>query len=168
MGCGSTRAKGTFSFVKKQYKYNSPDLARHIVSNKIAQQILQLEKRRNASVELKRAIAKLYEYRDRLSDEALDFQAVLGLEGVASRLYFSHMFDNIKWNGRTPRTKKDITNFLLDIGNMQLFHIIDAILNLYGFDTYKGVYHKEFYQRKSLVADIIEAFRPIVDYQIRN
>lgn len=167
-GVWQYKSEGNFLLRQKQYKYNSPDLARHIVFNKIAQQILQLEKRRNASVELKRAIAKLYEYRDRLSDEVLDFQAILGLEGVASRLYFSHMFDNIEWNGRMPRTKKDITNLLLDIGYMLLFHIIDAMLNLYGFDTYKGVYHKEFYQRKSLVADIIEPFRPIVDYRIRK
>lgn len=167
-GMWQYKTEGNFLLRQKQYKYDSSDLARHIVSNKIAQQILHLEKRRGASVELKGAISKLYEYRDRLSEENLDFQTILGIEGVASRLYFSHMFDNIEWNGRTPRTKKDIANLLLDIGYMQLFHIIDAMLNLYGFDTYKGVYHKEFYQRKSLVADIIEPFRPIVDYRIRK
>jgi len=167
-GMWQYKSEGNFLLRQKQYKYDSSDLARHIVSNKIAQQILQLEKRRGASVELKSAISKLYEYRDRLSEENLDFQTILGLEGVASRLYFSYMFDNIEWQGRTPRIKKDIVNLLLDIGYMQLFHIIDAMLNLYGFDTYKGVYHKEFYQRKSLVADIIEPFRPIVDYRIRK
>ena len=41
-------------------------------------------------------------------------------------------------------------------------------LNLYGFDTYQGVYHQVFYQRKSLVCDLVEPFRPLVDQRIRN
>ena len=56
----------------------------------------------------------------------------------------------------------------MDIGYTLLFNVIDGMLSLYGFDVYKGVYHKEFYHRKSLVSDIIEPFRPIIDYQIRK
>ena len=59
-GMWQYKSEGNFLLRQKQYKYNSPDLARHIVSNKIAQQILQLEKRRNASIDLKNAIFKLY------------------------------------------------------------------------------------------------------------
>jgi len=36
------------------------------------------------------------------------------------------------------------------------------------FDNYKGVYHKFFYQRKSLVCDLVEPFRPIIDYKVRK
>ena len=78
------------------------------------------------------------------------------------------MFDEMDWKGRRPRVKHDITNLLLDIGYTQLFHIIDAMLNLYGFDTYKGVYHQPFFQRKSLVSDLVEPFRTIVDQSVRN
>lgn len=39
---------------------------------------------------------------------------------------------------------------------------------IYGFDIYKGNLHKEFYKRKSLVCDMIEPFRPIIDYKIRK
>lgn len=167
-GSWQYKTEGNVLLRQKQYAYKGTAIARHIVSNKITQQVAYLQKRRDKTNALKKAIEKLYMYKSRLADESLDFQDILGVEGVASRLYFSHMFDNIEWHGRTPRTKKDITNLLLDIGYMQLFHLIDAMLNLYGFDTYKGVYHKEFYQRKSLVADIIEPFRPIVDYQVRK
>ncbi len=167
-GTWQFKTEGNFLLRQKQYAYTDTTIAQHLVKNKIAQQIAYLNRRRNKHPELKEAILKLHEYNERLPDTSLDFGEILGVEGVASRLYFSHMFDNIEWNGRSPRTKKDITNLLLDIGYMQLFHLVDALLNLYGFDTYKGVYHKEFYQRKSLVADLVEPFRPIVDYTIRK
>lgn len=166
-GTWQYKTEGNFLLRQKQYAYDKTDIAKHLVANKISRSLYYLEKRRDKSDELKKAIKHLYHYKS-LLEEDLDFKEILGVEGVSSRLYFAHMFDNISWNGRSPRTKKDIINLLLDIGYMQLFHIIDAMLNLYGFDTYKGVYHKEFYRRKSLVADIIEPFRSIVDYAIRK
>lgn len=162
------RAEGNTLLRRKQYAYDKNDIAQHLVKNKIAQQIAMLSLRRDKSEKLKNAILKLHEYNERMPDSTLELRDILGLEGVASRLYFSHMFDNIEWHGRKPRAKKDIANLLLDIGYTQLFNLIDAMLNLYGFDTYKGVYHREFYQRKSLVSDIVEPFRPIVDYRIRK
>ena len=41
-------------------------------------------------------------------------------------------------------------------------------MDLFGFDVYCGVLHKEFYMRKSLVCDLMEPFRPIIDTQIRK
>jgi CRISPR-associated protein Cas1 len=57
---------------------------------------------------------------------------------------------------------------LFDIGYTYLFNFIDAHLRLYGFDTYKGFYHTEFYQRKSLVCDLVEPFRCIIDNTLRK
>lgn len=127
-----------------------------------------LKRRRKKSPELKLAIKSLNEYVQRLPDESLDLQQILGIEGIASRVYFQHMFDEMNWRGRKPRVKHDITNLLLDIGYTQLFNVVDALLNLYGFDVYQGVYHQTFYQRKSLVCDLVEPFRPIIDQAIRN
>lgn len=64
---------------------------------------------------------------------------------------------------RAPRTKCDVKNLLLDIGYTYLFHFIEALLRLYGFDNYYGVYHRTWYQRKSLALDIMEPFRCIID-----
>ena len=36
-------------------------------------------------------------------------------------------------------------------------------IELFGFDTYVGVLHREFFHRKSLVCDLVEPFRPIID-----
>src|SRR5690606_28795435 len=62
-----------------------------------------------------------------------------------------------------PRAKSDELNVLMDIGYTLLFNFMDAILRLYGFDVYKGFYHKLFFQRKSLACDIVEPFRCLID-----
>ena len=46
------------------------------------------------------------------------------------------------------------------------FNCMDSLLRLYGFDTYKGFYHKLFFQRKSLACDVMEPFRCVIDKQI--
>ena len=59
--------------------------------------------------------------------------------------------------------KQDIVNCLLDIGYTILFNVINALLEMYGFDVYVGILHREFFHRKSLVCDLEEPFRPIID-----
>ena len=66
------------------------------------------------------------------------------------------------------QNKSDYINVTLDIGYTMLFNMVDAILQVYGFDTYYGVFHRCFYMRKSLVCDIMEPMRPIIDYEIRK
>jgi len=167
-GSWLARAEGNVLLRKKQYNYESASIAQHLMINKIDQQVQALKKRRNKSDALKHDVILMEGYRDRLPNDDYDLQQILGIEGSASRLYFKHMFDEMDWKGRRPRVKHDITNLLLDIGYTQLFHLMDAMLNLYGFDTYQGVYHQVFYQRKSLVCDLVEPFRPIVDLSVRK
>lgn len=92
----------------------------------------------------------------------------MGLEGNAAKLYFSKHFTTDGWTGRRPRVKADYINSTLDIGYTILFNYVDAFLQMYGFDTYKGVMHTYFYMRKSLVCDLVEPFRPIIDWQVRK
>lgn len=103
-----------------------------------------------------------------ISRQEQDLNSLLGLEGSASRVYFGVWFLKNDWKGRKPRAKIDPTNVLMDIGYTLLFNFMEALLNLYGFDVYKGVYHQNFYQRKSLVCDLVEPFRVIVDKSIKN
>jgi len=56
-----------------------------------------------------------------------------------------------------------MTNALLDIGYTLLFSFIEAMLEIYGFDLYVGVLHQSFFMRKSLVCDLVEPFRCIID-----
>jgi len=39
---------------------------------------------------------------------------------------------------------------------------------IYGFDPYAGFLHQLFFQRKSLVCDLMEPFRYIIDRRIRK
>lgn len=162
------QAEGNTLLRKRQYTYEELDIAQHLIANKIDQQIHHLKKRRNKSDALKNGLHSLQNYRERLPDTSLDLQQILGIEGIASRVYFRQMFTDMDWQGRKPRAKRDIPNLLLDIGYTQLFNLMDALLNLYGFDTYQGVYHQAFYQRKSLVCDLVEPFRPLVDARIHK
>lgn len=157
-------AEGNYLLRSAQYKMPKDKefaIAKKIVSNKINNQI-KLVRDRNPDSEKISEIEKLaYQAEKSARDDEL-----LGIEGSASRLFFKEYFSSIKWWRRAPRTRQDIPNFLLDIGYTILFNFVDSILGVYGFDNYKGVYHKLFFQRKSLSCDVVEPFRCVIDKQI--
>lgn len=161
------RMEGNTLLRKHQYTYEGTETGIRIEKNKIINQSEALRKIRVKNQYIKEGIALL----DSLSDslcENMDYLTVMGIEGNAAKVYFPRMFDNVNWNGRKPRIKNDYINVTLDIAYTMLFNIVDAMLQVYGFDTYYGVFHKCFYMRKSLVCDLMEPMRPIVDYAIRK
>lgn len=157
----SNELEGNTFLREKQYSLiNDVDIARKIIENKIKNQARYVKKLRKDYKEIEEKIIKL--------KNADNINEIMGVEGVAAKIYFTTIFDGINWQKREPRLKRDLTNLFLDIGYNMLFNYIDCMLNLYGFDTYKGVLHQEFYKRKSLVCDMIEPFRPIIDNKVRN
>ena len=162
-----SRMEGNTMLRKRQYEYTQNDIGRKIEQNKIANQMDTLKNIRKKTEEIKEGIEFLQDMIDKLN-EPLNYLEVMGIEGNAARVYFTRVFNNVKWNGRRPRIKNDYINVTLDIGYTMLFNIVDAILQIYGFDTYYGVFHKCFYMRKSLVCDLMEPMRPIVDYSVRK
>jgi CRISPR-associated protein Cas1 len=158
----SSSAEGNYILRQRQYLVKSNlCIAKHIVKNKINNQFI-LTKEYYNKLEYSERKNKIF----KKIDLAKNHQELLGIEGVFAKEYFSNLFSAINWKSRLPRTKCDIPNYLLDIGYTILFNIIDAQLCLFGFDTYKGYYHKLFFQRKSLTCDIVESFRCIIDKQI--
>ena len=152
---------------KKQYTViNSIAIANKIVINKIKNQQEILRRLRNKDIA--EAIENLHTAVTRLSSNNYQINEIMGLEGTTAKVYFNRLFKELGWQGRQPRIKRDEINLLLDIGYTALFNYLEALLNIYGFDVYKGNLHQEFYSRKSLVCDIIEPFRPIIDYKIRK
>lgn len=162
-----SRMEGNTLLRKHQYAYSETDIGRKIEQNKIINQTEALKQIRNKSEYLKEGIDLLENLSSTLESET-DYLTIMGIEGNAAKVYFPRMFENMKWNGRKPRIKNDYINVTLDIGYTMLFNIVDAILQVYGFDTYYGVFHKCFYMRKSLVCDIMEPMRPIIDYSVRK
>lgn len=152
---------------KKQYQYNDNAIAKRIIVNKIYMQQLSMKKIRKKTSELKESIKQLDVYINQINT-CKSIQELMGYEGIVAKTYFKYQFSDEDWIGRQPRIKRDYINSCLDIGYTMLFGFIEGILVSYGFDLYVGVLHKEFYMRKSLVCDLIEPFRTIVDDQVKK
>lgn len=157
------KAEGNVILRRTQYYYDDFDVGAYIISNKIHNQNFLLKKIRNKSEDLKKIISLMEVYEKSVLVPGLSLQEIMGVEGVAARGYFEQLFREHDWTARRPRVKHDAINCLMDIGYTILFNLVNAMLELFGFDTYVGVLHREFFHRKSLVCDIVEPFRPIVD-----
>ena len=154
----------------KQYKNEySITLANYIVKNKIMNQLELLRNIRQKNDTIRHAIERISTLLEPLQKKDIqENDVLLGIEGNCGKIFFSAYFKNIGWHSRHPRTKIDPLNTLMDIGYTFLFNFVESHLKLYGFDLYFGFYHRLFYQRKSLVCDLIEPFRCIIDKSLRK
>ncbi len=96
------------------------------------------------------------------------FDELLGIEGVAGRLYFRHFADILKdpmgfeLEGRRRRPAPDPVNALLSfLYSLLLKDAVKALLAV-GLDPYAGIYHRPRPGRPSLALDLMEEFRPLV------
>lgn len=154
-----------FLLRKKQYEKSEEEMleiAKEIITLKTKNQLSLLKSIRKKDDELKKEIESMNMLIKKIP-EAQNYDNLLGYEWNVSKIFFSNYFENIWWMRRSPRSKIDIPNLLLDIWYTYLFHFIEALLRLYWFDNYYWVYHRTWYQRKSLALDLMEPFRPIID-----
>lgn len=158
-------AEGNFLLRRRQYAFGENDLsvARALMKSKIANQQRALVKTRRKNEITLEAMAQCKAALDTL-DDVTDYNQLMGLEGVVSKLYFAAYFQDHNWHGRHPRIKDDILNVTLDIGYTILFNFMECNLRLFGFDLYVGVYHRLWFKRKSLVCDLVEPFRCLIDH----
>lgn len=160
--------QGNFILRKKQYDSSEAsmlEIAKNIIKIKTRNQLELLKLTREKDISLKWDITKIKWIIEKI-DTSENYETLLGYEWNVSKLFFKNYFAKIGWYRRAPRTKCDIKNLLLDIWYTYLFHFIEALLRLYGFDNYYGVYHRTWYQRKSLALDLMEPFRCIVDKEL--
>ena len=167
IGNWNSATEGNFLLRYKQYQHSNKAIAKYLVTNKITNQLALLKQIRKKDELDKLAIEQLESYLPKIQ-AFTEWKEVLGIEGIASKVFFAAYFKDLDWKGRQPRAKMNALNVLMDIGYTFLFYWIENMLSLYGFDLYKGVYHQNFYQRKSLVCDLIEPFRCIIDKQLRK
>ena len=161
------RRDANFLLHRKQYEYDSLDIAKHLIRNKISNQLTLLSRQRKKEFDYRNISQKFHEHAA-MVDGAKTVQEIMGYEGMASKTFFLHHFKEYDWHGRRPRVKNDYINSILDIGYTVLFAFIESMLSIYGFDVYCGVLHTMFYMRKSLVCDVMEPFRAIVDEQVKK
>lgn len=165
----SASAEANFLVRKRQFEFGKEDIsiARVLVENKIKnqQRLLRRTRRKDSltvdavnGCELRADQAKL----------STDYNELMGIEGIAAKAFFSAYYQEIAWKGRKPRVKPDYLNATLDIGYTYLFNFIECFVRMFGFDLYVGVYHRLWFKRKSLVCDLVEPFRCIIDKTVRS
>jgi len=158
-------AEGNYLLRQKQYlmsKQKCLEISQKIVLNKMRNSLALLRGADIQTINGRKRVNYKKIMKNKIT-QAQDIASLRGIEGVISKDYFQAYFSQINWYKRMPRTKIDENNILLDMGYTFLFNFVDAILRVYGFDTYKGIYHQLFFNRKSLSADMMEPFRCIVD-----
>jgi CRISPR-associated protein Cas1 len=144
----------------------SLEIARWFVQGKIKNCRTML--RRNCEPASVAALEALSELIDRVAD-AKNLGELLGLEGSASRIYFSHFHDMLSttdmtfdMNSRNRRPPKDPVNAMLSLAYSLLAKDCTVTLLSVGFDPYMGFLHKPRYGKPALALDLMEEFRPII------
>lgn len=94
--------------------------------------------------------------------------AIRGHEGAASRLYFETLSQLLppgyQFDGRSRRPAQDIFNALLNYGYGILYRKVETLLIVNGIHPYAGFHHGLEKKQKAMVFDILEAYRPWVDW----
>jgi CRISP-associated protein Cas1 len=150
-------------FQIRQSNNDSKIIAKKLIFQKILNQIKNLQKSKQITNQLATQINQRIQ--NQLS-KADSIESLMGIEGSFSKSYFENLFGDYNWKGRQPRVKADPYNYLLDIGYTYLFNYIQSILYFKGFEVTVGVLHTMHYQRKSLVCDLMEPWRYLIDYEL--
>lgn len=163
-------AEANYLLRKRQYQLPQEDItiAKWIVYNKVCNQLALLNNSRKGDKLTTEAKGICHKAISNWLGRVEEYNKLMGLEGYVSKAFFAAYFQDFNWNGRKPRAKSDIINATLDIGYTILFNYIECFVRMFGFDVYVGVYHRLWFKRKSLICDLVEPFRCIVDRTVRT
>lgn len=151
------------------------NLAKEWVVTKMDHQIDFLKRLKNSrpqkEEELENYLVTLEEIRQKMNnlEGTIDEKRgnMMGFEGAAGKTYFDAlnfiMPDRFKFNGRSRMPAKDEFNCLLNYGYGVLYSMVEKACIIAGLDPYVGIIHTDHYNKKSLVFDLIEMFRYLVD-----
>lgn len=154
---------------KRQYEFANNDLsiAKILVSNKIENQLSLLIKTRQKNDQIEQSKQFLSNSLSSIC-QIVDYDKLMGIEGSAAKQFFKAYFQNNNWTARKPRVRCDAINTTLDIGYSILFNFVECFVRMFGFDLYIGVYHRLWFKRKSLICDLMEPFRCLIDSRVRK
>jgi CRISPR-associated protein Cas1 len=146
------------------------DIARRFVEGKIINQRTLL--RRNLDDAPTQQLGQLAMFA-RQTRSAATVAALMGMEGMAARIFFELMPGLFRgaglWAGpifaaqrRNRRPPKDEVNAVLSFLYALLLRESSSAVVRVGFDPYRGFLHQARYGKPSLALDLAEEFRPIV------
>lgn len=101
-----------------------------------------------------------------LADELnqLELNDVTNREAVVARKYFPKLFENTKFSRRKPSAINDALNY----GYSILLSMVSREIVAKGFLTCCGIHHWSNENEFNLSSDLMEPFRPVIDYWIAN
>lgn len=94
-------------------------------------------------------------------------ETLLGYEGYGASIYFQCLNKIAPFTTRNPESR-DIFNMALNYGYGILYSEIERVCILSGLDPYLGFLHMDRYGKPSMVLDLVEEFRAIIDHSIIN
>jgi CRISPR-associated protein Cas1 len=145
------------------------EFVRVIVRSKLQNQRNLLVRRQRTIQEpdVARALARIRQI-DRELDGAATIDVLRGLEGAAAAAYFG-VFGLLLRNptftfeGRNRRPPRDPVNAMLSFGYTVLGSLLESEIEAVGLDPAVGFLHLPHYGRPSLMLDLLEELRPVVD-----
>lgn len=123
--------------------------------------------RRHLQTDPERLLPSLAEHAQKAAS-AGDMPSLLGLEGMAAKLYFSGLAtlfksgEPFRFENRNRRPPRDPVNALLSFVYALLAKELTIAVSSCGFDPMLGFYHRPRYGRPSLALDLAEEFRPLI------
>ncbi len=146
------------------------DFARRIVCDKAQNQRTLLRRNAGASKARDEAVRDINDLLPRIAG-AGSVETLLGLEGLAAKLYFGRfasmirgkdLDDGFDFTTRNRRPPKDPVNALLSFGYALLAKDCAVALAAEGLDPFWGLYHRPRHGRPSLALDVMEPLRPLI------
>jgi CRISPR-associated protein Cas1 len=143
----------------------SLEIAKRFIAGKIRNSRTLL--RRHLDKSEKPLLTKLADYCRRV-EQTESAESLLGLEGMAAKVYFSGLFKlmgerhDFDVNDRNRRPPKDPVNAVLSFAYALLTKELTVVLQAVGFDPMLGVFHRPRYGRPSLALDLAEEYRPLI------
>lgn len=101
-----------------------------------------------------------------LSDEInkLEINDVTNREAVVARKYFPLLFNNEHFSRRSISAVNDALNY----GYSVLLSMVNRSIVAKGYLTYMGIHHRNNENQFNLGSDLMEPFRPVIDYWVAN
>lgn len=174
---GITTGMGLRNVFLRQAQFRCADdevfrlhVARAVVANKIRNQRVLLQ--RNHIEPPVPALRRLKELASR-AERCWHIDSLLGLEGLAARIYFEHFGGMLKTEAGDPtarfnfehrnrRPPRDPVNALLSLAYALLVKELTVTCLSIGFDPFMGYYHRPRFGRPALALDLMEPFRSLI------
>ncbi|MCL6606420.1 MAG: CRISPR-associated endonuclease Cas1 [Paenibacillus sp.] len=153
-----------------QYQISSDEskcleFAKIFIAAKIHNCRVVLQRHREEEESFGKTIKLLGDLKDK-AQRAKSLPELRGIEGIASKEYFSHFNymtpKEFVFPGRKRRPPTDPINSLLSFGYTLLVYDMFSAVAEVGLDPYLGILHEDKYGRPSIALDLIEEYRPII------